>query len=252
MVNTACEAGGASRLGSLYDRVYAALCGTHPNYRFWHFQYLFLKETHAWQRVRMAGLSGHVLDVGCGHRPYEAWAPKGGNGVTRYTGLDVTPGEGVDVVVGANDVWPIADHSVDCLIFTQVLEHVADRHHVLGQMSRVLKPGGVILLTVPFIFVAHGLPHDYARFTTAGVRALFEDQYDVADEFDTGHPYCKGTVAAVLAALCRPHERPRQSGRPDRPNRRLLRQCRHDRTTKGRLVPCTRSFDAAGACSIPP
>src|SRR4051794_23849362 len=181
MVNPASEAGAASRLGALYDRVYAALCGTHPDYRFWHFQYLFLKDTHAWQRARMARLSGHVLDVGCGRRPYEAWVPKGAGGVTRYTGLDVTPGEGVDVLVGADDVWPIPDSSVDCLIFTQVLEHVADRRHVLGQMARVLKPGGAILLTVPFIFAAHGLPHDYARFTTAGVRALFEDQYDIEE-----------------------------------------------------------------------
>ena len=171
----------ASHLGALYDRVYAALCGTHPNYRFWHFQYLFLRETHAWQQVRMRALKGHVLDVGCGRRPYERWVAKGDSGVTRYTGLDLEAGENVDILVGPDDVWPVADASIDSIIFTQVLEHVADRPHVIGQIARVLKPGGTLLLTVPFIFMAHGLPHDYARFTTAGVRRLFERDFEVCE-----------------------------------------------------------------------
>lgn len=45
----------------------------------------------------------------------------------------------------------------------------------------MLRPGGKLLLTVPFIFMAHGLPHDYARFTTQGVRRLFEADYEIVD-----------------------------------------------------------------------
>lgn len=172
---------GASALGELYDRVYAILCGAHPNYRFWHFQYLFLAETHAWQKVQTARLYGHVLDVGCGQRPYEAWTRKGPDGVTRYTGLDLVPGSGVDILVGPTDRWPIADASVDCVVFTQVLEHVSDRAHLLSEMARVLRPGGQLLFTVPFIIMAHGLPHDYVRFTVNGVRTLFEADYEIVE-----------------------------------------------------------------------
>lgn len=179
-------ASNASKLGDLYNRAYAALCGAHPNYLFWHFQYLFLAETHAWQRVRTAELRGHVLDVGCGQRPYEVWSQKGPGGVTQYTGLDLAPGPGVDIVVGPSDIWPLADASVDAIVFTQVLEHVANRPHILSEMARVLRPGGRILLTVPFIFMAHGLPHDYARFTVAGVRSMFEADYEVTEIVQLG------------------------------------------------------------------
>jgi SAM-dependent methyltransferase len=186
MVTTVTSNKNASALGELYDRAYAMLCGTHPNYRFWHFQYLFLAETHAWQKARTAELQGHVLDVGCGRRPYEAWTRKGSGGVTQYTGLDLTPGPGVDILVGPQDRWPLDDASVDCIVFTQVLEHVSNRPHLLSEMARVLRPDGHILLTVPFIFMAHGLPHDYARFTVNGVRSLFEADYEVTEVAQLG------------------------------------------------------------------
>lgn len=176
----------ASALGALYDRVYGMLCGKHPDYRFWHFQYLFLAETHAWQKVKTRELQGHVLDVGCGRRPYEAWTSEGREGVTKYTGLDLAPGPGVDILVGPKDRWPLEDASVDSIVFTQVLEHVSDRTHLLSEMARVLRPGGQILLTVPFIFMAHGLPHDYARFTTDGVRCLFEPEYEAVETVQLG------------------------------------------------------------------
>lgn len=136
MVNAPAHRSGASALGKLHERLYAALCGVHPNYRFWHFQYLFLAETHAWQKEQSRKLEGHVLDVGCGARPYEAWVSKGAGGVTRYTGLDLVPGPGVDIVAAPGQPWPIEDGSVDCVVFTQVLEHLSDRPHLLPK-SRV-------------------------------------------------------------------------------------------------------------------
>lgn len=182
MVNVPIETSAqTSRLGALYDRVYAAICGAHPNYWPWHFQYLFLAEVHPWQRSRMMQLKGRVLDVGCGRRPYEAWVNKGLDGVSEYIGLDVAPGPGVDIVVGPDDQWPLADASVDAILLTQVLEHVADRKLLVREIGRVLRPGGTLLLTVPFIFPLHGLPHDYARFTPHGVRALFESDFEIVE-----------------------------------------------------------------------
>lgn len=195
MVSPPRASSGQSALGSLYDRAYATLCGTHPDYRFWHFQYLFLAETHPWQRARTAELRGHVLDVGCGHRPYESWTRKGPDRVTAYTGLDLVPGLGVDIHVGPEERWPLADASVDCIVFTQVLEHVSNRPQMLSEMARVLRPGGTLLLTAPFLFMVHGLPHDYARFTAGGVRTLFEA------DFDIGEIATLGRVGAVMGNL---------------------------------------------------
>ena len=179
MVSALVEASAqTSRLGALYDRAYAAICGAHPNYWPWHFQYLFLADVHPWQRSRMAQLKGRVLDVGCGRRPYEAWLDKRPDGVREYIGLDVAPGPGVDIVVGPDDKWPLADASIDGVLLTQVLEHVADRRLLVEEISRVLRPGGTLLLTVPFIFPLHGLPHDYARFTPRGVSELFARDFE--------------------------------------------------------------------------
>jgi len=158
-----------SGLGRIYDTVYAGLCGQHPNYRPWHFQWLFLRQAHRWQKARSRSLQGWVLDVGCGDKPYESWVDS--DRVTRYVGVDISPDSRADVVAGAGG-WPFADASFDATVFTQVLEHVSERDALIGEMVRVLKPGGRVLLTVPFLYPAHGLPHDHARFTLQGVQAL--------------------------------------------------------------------------------
>lgn len=187
MVSAPVEAALTSRLGALYDRAYAAICGAHPNYWPWHFQYLFLADVHPWQRKRMAQLKGRVLDVGCGRRPYEAWVDKRPDGVSEYIGLDVALGPDVDILVGPDDNWPLADASIDAVLLTQVLEHVADRKLLVEEISRVLRPGGTLLLTVPFIFPLHGLPHDYARFTPHGVRELFARDFEIVEQVGLGH-----------------------------------------------------------------
>jgi SAM-dependent methyltransferase len=175
-----------SLFSAIYERAYGALCGRHPKCRLWHFQYLALRQTHFWQRDRMAHLRGIVLDVGCGNRPYESWLTRGSNYVTGYIGLDVAPGPGVDIIVDPDKGWPISDASLDVIISTQVLEHVACLPVTLAEMARVLRPGGDLLLTAPFIYPVHGLPHDYTRFTTNGIRKLFENEYEIIEVLPLG------------------------------------------------------------------
>lgn len=182
-----------SLLGSAYQNIYEALCGRHPNVQPWHFQWLFLRGAHSWQRKQMQLLSGRVLDVGCGDKPYADWLPS--SPPEEYVGLDIAPGEGVDVVVAPGEHWPFEDQSFDGVLFTQVLEHLENRHHVLGEIRRVLKPGGRLVVTVPFLFPVHGEPNDYARFTGEGIRALFEDGYEIHEIITTGG------VGTVLASL---------------------------------------------------
>jgi SAM-dependent methyltransferase len=134
----------------------------------------------------MAVLRGVVLDAGCGNRPYEAWLSRGPDHVTRYVGLDIAAGAAVDIVVDPEQPWPIPDASIDGILSTQVLEHVTRLPLTLVEMARILRPGGDLLLTVPFICQAHGLPHDYARFTTNGIRVLFEKDYEILEVIGLG------------------------------------------------------------------
>jgi SAM-dependent methyltransferase len=60
---------------------------------------------------------------------------------------------------------PLAADSVDAVICAELLEHVPDPRAVLGEVARVLRPGGVLLISVPFLFRIHGDPFDYGRYT---------------------------------------------------------------------------------------
>ena len=65
----------------------------------------------------------------------------------RYVGLDIAPGPGVDVVADAATWTPPAGEEPDCVVTTEMLEHVADAEAVIANVGRILKPGGVLLLT---------------------------------------------------------------------------------------------------------
>lgn len=118
-------------------------------------------------------LTGEVLDVGCGRKPYRGRVP-----ASRYVGVDVdTP---VTRALAAADVFydgrtlPFADGSFDGVICSQVLEHVFEPEAFVRELRRVLRPGGRLVLAVPFAWDEHEQPHDFARYSSFGLRALLE------------------------------------------------------------------------------
>lgn len=168
---------GSSRLSQLYELVYARLCGRHPHVRLWHSQYLCEKDLNADLRRVLGSLSGVVLDVGCGNNPYRSWIQR----THRYIGLDIRSGEGVDIVVRPGEIWPVEDASCDAVLCTQVLEHVENLDLEMAEIYRIMRPGGTLVLTVPFIYNVHGAPHDYRRLSTFGVKQLVGKGYDILE-----------------------------------------------------------------------
>lgn len=65
---------------------------------------------------------------------------------------------------------PFADASIDGVICTYVLEHVADARACIDEIARVVKPGGHVFVTVPFLFPTHPDPLDRWRWTLDGLR----------------------------------------------------------------------------------
>lgn len=115
---------------------------------------------------------GVLLDVGCWKKPYaHLFHPY----VTRYIGVDlpsVGPAE-TSPDVYADGCWlPFRDQCIDTVLCTQVLDDVPDPKALLCSFQRVLKRGGFLLLTAPFIWRIHSAPHDYYRFTEYGLRYL--------------------------------------------------------------------------------
>jgi len=63
---------------------------------------------------------------------------------------------------------------VDSILSTQTLEHVPNPERIVEEWARVLRPEGQLLLTVPFMWPEHEMPHDFQRYTTNGMRLLLE------------------------------------------------------------------------------
>ncbi len=116
------------------------------------------------------GNEGRVLDVGCGSQPYRSLFD---GRCSKYFGADyyVT---GTDATRAAADVLPYRDDEFETVVLFQVLEHVPRPWKVVEECARVLKPGGFLLASVPFIFPHHPSPNDYYRYTHEGLANLAE------------------------------------------------------------------------------
>jgi SAM-dependent methyltransferase len=118
-------------------------------------------------------LRGRLLDVGCGQKPYRQLFA-----VDEYIGLELDTPEN-RARKQADHYYdgirlPFPDESFDSVLCNQVLEHVFTPEDFLSEIRRVLKPGGKLLLTVPFVWDEHEQPWDYARYTTFGLKHLLE------------------------------------------------------------------------------
>ena len=116
---------------------------------------------------------GVMLDYGCGGQPYkDFFLPN----LTRYIGADVAAAHGVqlDLEIIPGQALPLANASIDTLLSTQTLEHLPDVLFYLNECARLVRPGGVMILTAPMQWRHHEVPYDYLRFTKFGLTALAE------------------------------------------------------------------------------
>ena len=139
---------------------------------------LDLQAASIWSDLRelLPGARGTVLDVGAGAQPYRGLLPAG----VDYLAIDTEDAKrdfaydvpGTRYFSGSS--WPVGDGTVDLVLATETLEHVPEPDAFLAEAARVLRPGGRIVLTVPFAARWHYVPHDYWRFTPSSLALLLE------------------------------------------------------------------------------
>lgn len=115
------------------------------------------------------------LDVGCGLRPYEIYFPN-----NTYYGVDIMV-SGRARSLKAPDYYydgkklPFKNNSFEGVISTQVLEHTSDPRHFILEIHRILKPGGRLIISLPFVWQEHEEPYDFYRFTSFGINELLKN-----------------------------------------------------------------------------
>jgi SAM-dependent methyltransferase len=137
----------------------------HPHYIHYYFLLRDIREgigEHA---------KGHLLDLGCGNKPYQ---PLYSTRTTSSVGCDIIQSDRnrVDVICPVTEL-AFEDAVFDTVLCTQVLEHVFEHDKMMQEIYRVLKPGGKLILTVPFAWELHEEPYDFFRYTKHGLKQLF-------------------------------------------------------------------------------
>jgi len=123
---------------------------------------------------------GLVLDCGAGLRPAY---------LDNVVNFEVAPYDTTDVR-GVGERLPFCDGVFDAAFSLAVLEHVKDPFACAVELTRVLKPGGVLYCVVPFLQPYHGYPHHYYNMTHQGLANLFADRLTVErqDVIGSGRP----------------------------------------------------------------
>jgi len=118
-----------------------------------------------------------ILDYGAGDRPLE---PLLRTKFNNYIAADYPPSNKAhtrrpDIQIHDDGTVDLAAESVDCVIMTEVLEHIYEPKRTLSEIHRILKPGGAIIGTVPFAIGEHEQPYDFHRYTSFCLHRMFEE-----------------------------------------------------------------------------
>lgn len=121
-------------------------------------------------------IHGRVLEVGS-----PIYTEQFGKNITKADVLDSSPGNPkATILADLDSALHIASNEFDCLIFTQVFQFICNLQACIEELHRILKPGGVLLATVPCISkVDQGYEKnkDFWRFTDAGCKMIFGDVF---------------------------------------------------------------------------
>jgi len=105
-------------------------------------------------------LRGDVIEIGGFDNHFRSRYNAGS-----FRNLDVATGKYIDIVENAERIPEIESGSLGGIICISVIEHTASPHKIIEEAHRCLSPGGILLLSSPWIFEAHMEPNDFLRFS---------------------------------------------------------------------------------------
>lgn len=164
---------------------------------FLHPQWLSDRYHLARRRYLREIVSGRVLDVGSGDASLDSLLSPGCELVRLDYPLTNARYATRPQVFGTALALPFGDASMDVVLLLEVLEHIGEDQRALEEIARVLKPGGALYLSVPFIYPIHDAPHDFRRYTAHGLRHVLEREgFSASEALPSGN-----TIVAALQML---------------------------------------------------
>lgn len=114
-----------------------------------------------------------LLDLGCGPRPYlDLYKGSYHKSIGAEHPNAPFPKSSIDIYCDASSI-PLGDESIDTILCTEVLHDIAEPTIVLNEAFRVLKKGGDMILSTPFVVPVVDGEYDHYRFTYYGLKHLF-------------------------------------------------------------------------------
>jgi len=108
------------------------------------------------------------------------------NNYDTYDTISVLNEQGITYIADIHNIDELPDKKFDCIVCTQVFEHLKNPESAAKSLYFLLKEDGILLFTAPFINNVHGCPNDYRRFTLDGCRLILEGAGFVIDQIDFG------------------------------------------------------------------
>ncbi len=125
-----------------------------------------------------------ILDVGAGRGDFKA-AFRG----KKYLSLDIYPYPEIDLVCDLIESVPLRKDSFDMVTLLNVCEHVYDPALLIKRIFPIIKPGGKMLITIPFLLKIHQEPVDYARYTFIALERMGREAGFHVEEIDCFFDY---------------------------------------------------------------
>lgn len=118
-------------------------------------------------------VDGVIIDLGGGKSPsYERfWNIK----PEKFIRVDINEKSEPDVIADLNKPLPFSSDFADAIFLFSVIYILKNPADILKEVNRILKPGGKLFLTSPFIFNEAKEPNDYWRFTSEGLERLLKE-----------------------------------------------------------------------------
>ena len=117
---------------------------------------------------------GIIYDLGAGESPYKEYFL---NYADRHVAVDWAGSyhdTKADIVADLNQPLPIKSEMADTVVSLSVMEHLREPQLMLNEAFRILKPGGSIVVQVPWQWWVHEAPYDFFRYTPYGLKYLLE------------------------------------------------------------------------------